>query len=365
MNQRITTRSRTALLLFVFFSLVFVVVTACSREVVNSASAQTAPKEAPCFDNSFQSELVDFALIGSTNAWATDRSGTAFYHTKTGGSLQRTATNFGRKPLISFLDAKTGFAVGYSSEVRLWRTRDGGQTWQKVKQFHANEKDFPGTVLSQLHFADAQHGWIVSVFGVWRTQDGGVHWDNVFKRAVQPELTEIYQGAFSGTERAVIAASDGIYLTVDGGRSWKLTRKNKGFCVIYFLDEHTGWVWSESLLRTDDSGNSWRELYKLDGYAEIRSTQFINKEEGWATGIELEESFGSVVRNPDSPAFHGVLLHTSDGGKNWEHASVPANRIFDRVAFSDSKHGWLLGVNRVYRTGDGGATWTTALDLPH
>ena len=361
MNQRITTTSRTALLLFVFFSLLFVFIMGCSREVVNSASAQT-PQSTPDGIEVI-SMLVDFASIDSTHAWVTDRSGTALYHTQTGGSLETTATNFGRKPLVSFLDAKTGFALAHSDEELLWHTSDGGRTWQKV--MFAQDDDISHSPLYQLHFVDAQHGWLVGVFGVWRTEDGGSHWNNTFKTTAYPKVTEIYQGAFSGTERAVIAASDGIYLTVDGGRSWKLTMKSKGISVPYLLDEHTGWVWSESFLRTDDGGNSWRELYKLNGYIEIRSTQFVNKEEGWATGIEFEESFRSVVRNPDSPAWHGVLLHTRNGGKNWEHASAPTDTAFDRVAFSDSKHGWLLGMNRVYRTSDGGATWTRVLDLPH
>lgn len=347
-------RTRCSFLLFVVLSLVFVFVMGSGQQVVNSPRPESPSNP--------DSKLVDFTLIGSAHAWATEQSGTALYHTETGGALQTTVINFEGKPLISFVNAKTGFALAYSIGALLWRTTDGGQSWQKVRDFDSDDENFPLAPLHRLHFVDAQHGWLVGVFGVWRTEDGGAHWAHVFNLDAHPEAKEIYDGAFSGSERAVIATPNGVYLSVDGGRTWKSTNHNQGVSQIYLLDDHTGWLWSDVVERTDDGGNSWRELFRLKAYTEIRSAQFINKEEGWATGIEMADSFRSVVRNPDSPAWHGVLLHTTNGGKNWDHASVPAQLEFNRVRFSDSKNGWLLGVNRLYRTRDGAATWTTVLD---
>jgi photosystem II stability/assembly factor-like uncharacterized protein len=101
----------------------------------------------------------------------------------------------------------------------------------------------------------------------------------------------------------------------------------------------------------------------LNGRTEIISTHFIDKNEGWAAGLEIPENFASSVWNSDAPKSVGILLHTKDGGKNWEHAAVPTDVSFYRVAFSDSKHGWLLGPNRLYRTTNG-VTWTVVVEVP-
>jgi photosystem II stability/assembly factor-like uncharacterized protein len=160
----------------------------------------------------------------------------------------------------------------------------------------------------------------------------------------------------------MVATTRGIYLTAEGGKVRRVRNKELGFPVIYSLDEHTSWAWSDWLERTDDGGNTWRKLYQLNGRIELFSTHFINKNEGWAAGLEVPESFASQVRNPSAPKSYGILLHTKDGGKTWDRAAMPTDRLFQRVAFSDSKRGWLLGVDRLYRTADGGLTWTTVLD---
>jgi photosystem II stability/assembly factor-like uncharacterized protein len=350
-------------LIVVFFSFVFTSLVRCNREVVTSTPAQSTPSNSQGKSPSYQSALADVAFIG-THAWATDRSGTTLYHTDTGNSMEKTATNFGGEALISFLDTKTGFAFAHSVGLgRLWRTTDGGQHWQKVTEFDQTIEDFHVTVPRQLHFADGQHGWLVGAFGVWRTQDGGAHWQKVFKMADHPEVEELVQAAFASAETAIIATTSGVYLSVDGGKSWKSTNKNTGLTAIYFLDEHSGWAWSDRVVRTDDGGNTWRELYNFRPRGKIMSTQFINKEEGWATGVEVPESFGSSARNASSPQWYGILLHTKDGGSNWDHASAPADDVFLRVAFSDFRNGWLLGMNRLYRTTDGGSTWSMVLEV--
>ena len=60
----------------------------------------------------------------------------------------------------------------------------------------------------------------------------------------------------------------------------------------------------------------------------------------------------------------GVILHTKDGGKSWQEASVGDGELFfDRMFFVDSKHGWLLGSNNIYRTQNGGRTWEVVLKV--
>jgi photosystem II stability/assembly factor-like uncharacterized protein len=346
--------------LLCLFSLAVTLVVGGSREAPKSPAQDAHLNPAP--ENSYERAIADVSFIGSTDVWASEFSGTALYHIDNELSPRKQATDFGGKTFLSFINRRTGFAFAYKvGRASLWRTTDGGEHWQKVNDTDRTIPDYQFTVVSRLYFADEQHGWLANVFGIWRIEDGGARWKEVFSTANHEGVDELFQVSFSGFERAMVTARSGIYLTVDGGKFWKLINKNTGFSAICSLDEHTSWAWGDSLERTDDGGNSWHQVYKLNR-AEIAATQFINKNEGWAAGLELPESFGSTVRNPTAPPSYGILLHTKDGGKNWDHAPVPTDTRFQRVSFSDSKHGWLLGTNKLYRTTDG-VTWSIALEL--
>ena len=54
----------------------------------------------------------------------------------------------------------------------------------------------------------------------------------------------------------------------------------------------------------------------------------------------------------------GALLHTTDGGATWQKAFGTDTYLF-HVHFADARTGWLAGFRgRLWRTGDGGRTWT-------
>ena len=352
-----TARAACGFVVLILVSAVFTLIVGCGGEGATS-SGQAAQLEPGTDDPVYLPGIADVAFIGSSHAWAIDQRGTALYEVRESASPRKQATEIGGRPLISFVDQKTGFAFALQ---RLWRTTDAGQSWQKVSDFDQANPDLQLTSLSKLHFGDEQHGWLVDVFGVWRTEDGGAHWQRVFTTADSKEADALMQVSFTGSEHAVVAAKLGVYLTVDGGKNWKLTNRNNEFFAVYALDERTSWAWGNWLERTDDGGNTWRRLYELNGRIEIFSTHFMNKNEGWAAGLEVPESFGSRVRNPDAPKSSGILLHTKDGGKNWDRIAMPTDSTFHRVSFFDSKHGWLLGTDRLYRTIDGGRSWTTVV----
>ena len=357
--NRQTARTAVGFVMMVLIMSVFTLIVGCNAGVVTS-SGEGARSE-PATNDPELPGIADVAFIDGSHAWAVNQSGTVLYQVEEGTSSRKQETDFGSRPLISVLEHKTGFVF---AQKKLWRTTDAGQSWQKVSDFDPPDPDLGLTSLNMLQFVDEQHGWLVDVFGVWRTEDGGVRWQRVFTTSSSKEVDELRQVSFRGSEQAVVAARQGVYLTVDGGRNWKVTNRSNDFFAVYALDERTSWAWGAWLERTDDGGNTWRKLYELNGRIDIFSTNFINKNEGWAAGLEVPESLASRVRNPDAPKSTGILLHTKDGGKNWDRAATPADTAFRRIAFSDSKHGWLLGKNRLYRTLDGGVTWTTVLDVP-
>lgn len=80
---------------------------------------------------------------------------------------------------IQLTGPRTGFTWGISGPgpggtVALYRTTDGGRTWQRAQV----RLDLPaGSAASiQLAFTDATHGWLVAAGATWHTADGGHTW---------------------------------------------------------------------------------------------------------------------------------------------------------------------------------------------
>jgi photosystem II stability/assembly factor-like uncharacterized protein len=61
-------------------------------------------------------------------------------------------------------------AVGVSV---LLMTRDGGQRWSASPPFGV------GDVMRQVVFVDEQHGWVALQNAIWRTRDGGETWERL------------------------------------------------------------------------------------------------------------------------------------------------------------------------------------------
>ena len=132
---------------------------------------------------------------------------------------------------------------------------------------------------------------------------------------------------------------------------------------VFFLDESQGWLIAASiednylLFSTTDGGNTWLKISSLpkDTGWPIHSLYFSDKLNGWIVLKEMTHSNFSI----------GRLLHTTDGGKNWQPLDLP---IGEAVRFPTSEIGWIaggVGGNELYQTHDGGHTWSSVmLPLP-
>jgi len=126
---------------------------------------------------------------------------------------------------------------------------------------------------------------------------------------------------------------------------------------IQFLNELDGWGVTETqIVRTNDGGVTWYNVTPPD-VAETGSTVqtfILDKDHVW-------------VQKPDFNNFpnNGLLYRTTDGGLTWTISSTPFSG--GDLSFIDVNHGWVLadlgvgaGSNAVavFQTTDGGATWT-------
>lgn len=260
---------------------------------------------------------------------------------------------------VHFVDERRGWAAG--SKGALLATEDGGATWQ-VKRRPTDDN------LRDLHFADADNGWIVCERNVYaiqatgeaqsylmKTADGGRTWARV-------ELPWKGQGAtllrviFAGRERGWVFGETGVvFATADGGRTWQRQRVPVERLLLggTFLDERTGWLVGAgaTLLHTQDGGETWGAGALLTkttegATARLYAASFIDARRGWAVGAR------------------GAVYATTNGGRTWNALAEAADADLYDVKFFDEREGWAAGASgTLLHTRDGGRTWRAAPEV--
>lgn len=145
---------------------------------------------------------------------------------------------------------------------------------------------------------------------------------------------------------------------------------------------------ANTLLRSADDGATWTRVFPRDAKAGgFENVQFASAAEGWVVGRDLllhtadtGLTWTAAARPPGNfyyfgagsattsawfqiqpPTCGATVFRTSDGGRTWTAlpATLPRND-FHAICFVDDRTGWLGGVDgRLARTRDGGATWET------
>ena len=148
---------------------------------------------------------------------------------------------------------------------------------------------------SAVAFADTRHGWVGSAHGLLGTSDG-----RTFRIEARSAIIGI--SAFDRA-RAWAITGDGFVLRTSDGRRW--SRLGVPHLLrMQFVDALVGFgVTRDSVLvRSDDSGKSWRQA-RAPG--PVRSECFTTRRDGW------------VARG-------GSVWTTHDGGQRWARARLGA-----------------------------------------
>ena len=229
--------------------------------------------------------------------------------------------------------------------------------------------------------------------GVYKTTDGGINWVNVsdgyFKTgsvgaiSVAPSNANvIYAGMGETCIRGNMSAGDGMYRTVDGGKTWEHIGLGDshfiGEIVVHPRDEDVAWVAVLGHAFGND-GNTERGVFKTtDGGKNWERVLYHNEHTG-AVDIEIDPNNPRVLyatlweayRNPWEMSSGGEgsgLYKSTDGGENWEYISnrpgLPkglSGKIGVAVSPLNSDRVWTIIENEnggLFKSDDGGETWS-------
>ena len=129
----------------------------------------------------------------------------------------------------------------------------------------------------------------------------------------------------------------------------------KNLRAVYFSDAWNGWAAGDggTLLHTIDGGKEWNSL--RGGVGKNYDAQrifFMNENRGWMLGEMREKSSNEAT---------SVLMATEDGGQIWQHIALPNVTSF---FFVNEKNGFAVGrKSTLLKSNDGGLQWKTVENL--
>lgn len=234
--------------------------------------------------------------------------------------------------------------------------------------------------------------------GVYKTIDGGINWfpvsDGFFKTGSvgaidvsQSDPNIIYVGMGESPVRGNVSHGDGVYKSVDGGKSWKhiglsdsrqigrvrIHPKNPDIVYVAAM----GHLWAANnergVFRTKDGGKTWEKVLfrsdKAGAFDLILDPS--NPNTIYATTWQIKRTPYSLESGGEGSA----IYKSNDGGDTWTDISknrgLPAGvlgKIGITVSPVNPNRVWAMVEAKqggLYRSDDGGETWQMTSNNPN
>ncbi len=264
----------------------------------------------------------------------------------------------------------------------------GGLHWRNIGPFRAGRCIAVTGVYNnnKIYYAGAVGG------GVWKTTDGGVNWhvisDSTFTSAsvgaievAQTNPNVVYVGMGEVEMRGNISFGDGMYKSLDAGKTWKHIGLKESYAIgsiaVHPQNENIvfvaalGHIWGPNkergLYKTTDGGATWNLILK----GANDSTGCVDVKFDPTNPNIMYASMWKAFRTPYSLSSGGEgsgLYKSIDGGNTWklisENAGLPKGlngKIIVTISSVDHNKIWAVVENinnaGIYFSEDGGETW--------
>ena len=255
---------------------------------------------------------------------------------------------------------------------------------------------FTSPFLSDVVFQNSLVGYVEASGSIYKSMDGGNTWSKLSKTFYGIKNIAVTNDG----KLFVVGTVDTVYKSTDGGASFSYVATGKGSLTdIFFSDNNTGYIpFSNGMLLTTDGGITWAPVIPTTGLSiptifDYNSIFFFNSSTGWISVSATSAVYktngninswtksnivgigpfpGILVLFATSPSVvylgsgAGNIFKSTDGGANFSvittFAPVSHTAYLD-LHFIDANVGYASYTTRIYKTVDGGATWTPVVSL--
>ncbi len=337
------------------------------------------------------------SFIDSNTGWMVGSSGTVVRTTDGGASWTRDASGIPTGVTlqgVQFLDSNTGFAVGCSGSDCITSGTGAGVAYKYSSgTWTAMGGTSGSTSLKSVHMSDATHGWAVGKAGIALQTSDGSNWVAAANgMPATDDLNSVYTTA-AGNAWAVGCSvvsnqcniSGGVIFKYSGG-SWTQSSVPNPVSAVTITNGGSGYTSAPAVSFSGGGGSGAAGTAQIDpNKREVTSVTITNRGSGYtsaptvsftggggsgAAGVAntvvdffssidmVNASTGYTVGGCGSGCYGANVYKTTDGGATWSPQVSGTSKLLASVSFSSPTDGFVVGdQGRVIHTTDGGATW--------
>lgn len=220
------------------------------------------------------------------------------------------------------------------------------------------------------------------------------NFDYIFKAITFPENQS--QWGYAAGESLTYNGNGIVLRTLNGGVNWSpmwTDTQQHGLEAMSFPSQFTGYVggWNQYFAKTENGGNDWTALNPagLDNVYIYTAIHFTDDFNG-VVGAQLNDGFAlyktsdgglswinatgvdgvpSKITHTDNGTLFlvttgGTIQKSTDGGLTWSTVYTNPSNLLLGIRFYDDQIGIATGETNIYKTIDGGDTWTSSAVIP-
>ncbi len=295
----------------------------------------------------------------------------------------------GRSAAVTGVRGKPSLYYFGSTGGGVWRTKDGGQSWENI-----SDKFFGGSIGSIEVAPSDQNviyvgggeetvrGNVSSGYGMWRSTDAGETWQHIGlekskhipRIRVDPHNSDIVYAAVLG-DLFNDTKERGIYKSIDGGKTWRQTLfvNERAGATDLIIDPNnsrilyaTTWRVHRTPYELSSGGEGsalWKSKDNGDTWQNISSSSGLPKGIWGISGVTVSpvnsNRLWAIIENED-----GGVFRSDDGGKTWNKTNEDRNLrqrawYYSRIYADPASEDIVYVVNVSYhKSKDSGKTFT-------